>query len=138
MIPGLAGMLAENAKQIQNIGVRSLQVDVPLLQAVKTLIRYSEARSAAGVCGVPAENCYFLDMPFYETGDTLSPAPACLFADAMHICSLRLMSAQAEPYAHQILHALRGIISPSLLADDRCLGGAHLISACTQPVWRCL
>ena len=79
MIPGLAGMLAENAKQIQNIGVRSLQVDVPLLQAVKTLIRYSEARSAAGVCGVPAENCHFLDMPFYETGDTLESCPSVPF-----------------------------------------------------------
>ena len=81
-------MLAENAKQIQSIDLRSLQVDVPLLQTLKTLIRYSEARSAAGVCGVPAGNCHFLDMPFYETGNTLSPAPACLCADAMDILQL--------------------------------------------------
>lgn len=45
-----------------------LQVDMPLLQQVKTLIRYTEATSAAGVCGVPEHRAHFLDMPFYETG----------------------------------------------------------------------
>lgn len=49
-----------------------MQVDSPLLQQVKTLIRYSEARSAAGVCGVPYDHCHFLDMPFYETGEDQS------------------------------------------------------------------
>ncbi len=39
-----------------------------MLQRVKTLIRYTEATSAAGVCGVPADRAHFLDMPFYETG----------------------------------------------------------------------
>ncbi|KAK9918984.1 hypothetical protein WJX75_008480 [Coccomyxa subellipsoidea] len=44
------------------------EVDSPLLQTVKTLIRYTEATSAAGACGVPEERAHFLDMPFYETG----------------------------------------------------------------------
>ncbi|BDA49180.1 probable glucosamine-6-phosphate deaminase at N-terminal half [Coccomyxa sp. Obi] len=44
------------------------EVDTPLLQQIKTLIRYTEATSAAGVCGVPAHRAHFLDMPFYETG----------------------------------------------------------------------
>jgi len=48
-----------------------MQIDDPFLQKVKTLIRYTEARSAAGVCGVPYENCHFLDLPFYETGKGL-------------------------------------------------------------------
>ncbi|CAL5226850.1 g9716 [Coccomyxa viridis] len=44
------------------------QVDDPFLQRVKTLIRYTEARSAAGVCGVSYDKCIFLDLPFYQTG----------------------------------------------------------------------
>ncbi|EIE24760.1 nagb/rpia/CoA transferase-like protein [Coccomyxa subellipsoidea C-169] len=47
---------------------KSGEVDTPRLQQVKTLIRYTEATSAAGVCGVPGERAHFLDMPFYETG----------------------------------------------------------------------
>ncbi|CAL8464055.1 g3590 [Coccomyxa elongata] len=44
------------------------EVDMKLLQQIKTLIRYTEATSAAGVCGVPERRARFLDMPFYETG----------------------------------------------------------------------
>ena len=47
----------------------NVQVDAPYLQRVKALIRYTEARSAAGVCGVAYVNCHFLDMPFYQTGE---------------------------------------------------------------------
>jgi len=43
-------------------------VDSPALQKIKTLIRRSEARSAARYSGVRPENIHFLDMPFYETG----------------------------------------------------------------------
>ncbi|MCZ6837301.1 MAG: glucosamine-6-phosphate deaminase [Planctomycetota bacterium] len=43
-------------------------VDSPDLQAVKTLIRRVEARSAATYSGVSDANIHFLDMPFYETG----------------------------------------------------------------------
>jgi len=43
-------------------------VDSPEVQAVKTLIRRSEAISAASLCGVPRERCHFLEMPFYQTG----------------------------------------------------------------------
>ena len=44
------------------------QVDSDELQVAKTLIRRSEARSAARYSGVKTENIHFLDMPFYETG----------------------------------------------------------------------
>ncbi len=54
------------------------QVDTPRLQQVKTLIRYTEATSAAGVCGVPEERAHFLDMPFYETGALPNPKLTCL------------------------------------------------------------
>ena len=43
-------------------------VDSDEVQAVKTLIRKIEAIAAAKFCGVPRENCHFLNMPFYETG----------------------------------------------------------------------
>ncbi len=44
------------------------QVDTPELQRIKTLIRRTEARSAARYSGVRPEHIHFLDMPFYETG----------------------------------------------------------------------
>jgi glucosamine-6-phosphate deaminase len=44
------------------------EIDSPDLQRIKSLIRRSEARSAAKYSGVRPENIHFLDMPFYETG----------------------------------------------------------------------
>ena len=35
---------------------------------IKALIRWSEAKAAAGVCGCKEENLHFLDLPFYRTG----------------------------------------------------------------------
>ena len=43
-------------------------VDPPELQAVKGLIRRTEARAGARYSGVKPENIHFLDLPFYETG----------------------------------------------------------------------
>ncbi|NDC64478.1 MAG: glucosamine-6-phosphate deaminase, partial [Planctomycetia bacterium] len=43
-------------------------VDPPELQAVKGLIRRTEARAAARYSGVKPGNIHFLDLPFYETG----------------------------------------------------------------------
>ena len=44
------------------------QIDSESVRIVKTLIRRSEAKSGARLCGLPAERCHFLDLPFYETG----------------------------------------------------------------------
>jgi len=44
------------------------EVDSPEVQAVKTLIRKTEALDAAKFCGVKEDNIHFLDMPFYNTG----------------------------------------------------------------------
>ena len=43
-------------------------VDIPELQAVKGLIRRTEARAGARYSGVKPDNIHFLDLPFYETG----------------------------------------------------------------------
>ncbi len=43
-------------------------VDIPELQAVKGLIRRTEARAAARISGVAEDRIHFLDLPFYETG----------------------------------------------------------------------
>ena len=43
-------------------------VDLPELQAVKGLIRRTEARAGARYSGVKPDNIHFLDLPFYETG----------------------------------------------------------------------
>jgi glucosamine-6-phosphate deaminase len=43
-------------------------VDKPEVRAIKALIRRTEARDAAGFCGLPERNTHFLDMPFYDTG----------------------------------------------------------------------
>lgn len=44
------------------------QVDIDEIKTIKGLIRRTEARAGAKYSGVPAENCHFLDLPFYETG----------------------------------------------------------------------
>jgi glucosamine-6-phosphate deaminase len=43
-------------------------VDIPELQAVKGLIRRTEARAGARYSGVKPDHVHFLDLPFYETG----------------------------------------------------------------------
>jgi len=43
-------------------------VDIPELQAVKALIRRTEARAGARYSGVKPDKIHFLDLPFYETG----------------------------------------------------------------------
>lgn len=48
--------------------------DDPEVLRIKTLIRWSEAKNAAGVCGCKEENLHFLDLPFYQTG-TIAKRP---------------------------------------------------------------
>ena len=48
--------------------------DEPEVLRIKTLIRWSEAKNAAGVCGCKEENLHFLDLPFYQTG-TIAKRP---------------------------------------------------------------
>ncbi|MFB3892640.1 MAG: glucosamine-6-phosphate deaminase [Phycisphaerae bacterium] len=43
-------------------------IDTPEVQAIKALIRRTEAVAAAAYCGIPEDRCHFLDMPFYNTG----------------------------------------------------------------------
>ncbi len=43
-------------------------VDTRQVQAIKGLIRRTEAIDAARYCGVPEQNIHFLDLPFYNTG----------------------------------------------------------------------
>jgi glucosamine-6-phosphate deaminase len=62
-----AGAVAEKIRAF----LRSKQagaVDLPELQAVKGLIRRTEARAGARYSGVKPDNIHFLDLPFYETG----------------------------------------------------------------------
>jgi glucosamine-6-phosphate deaminase len=44
------------------------QVDSPMLQQIKGLIRRGEARAAGKECGALVEHLHFQDLPFYETG----------------------------------------------------------------------
>ena len=57
----------------------TLQVDSKEVQQIKSMIRSSEARSAARTCGCDVDNLHFLDMPFYETGKLGSPARHCRY-----------------------------------------------------------
>ena len=49
--------------------------DVKKVLAIKELIRWSEAKAAAGVCGCREENLHFLDLPFYRTGTVVKNPP---------------------------------------------------------------
>ncbi len=44
------------------------QVDSDQVMKIKTVIRQGEARAAARYCGVDLARVYFLNMPFYQTG----------------------------------------------------------------------
>jgi glucosamine-6-phosphate deaminase len=44
------------------------EVDQPMIQKFKGLIRKGEAMAACRYCGVKEENAYFQNLPFYETG----------------------------------------------------------------------
>jgi glucosamine-6-phosphate deaminase len=48
--------------------------DCDAVLKIKTLIRWSEAKAAATVCGCKEENLHFLDLPFYQTG-TIAKRP---------------------------------------------------------------
>lgn len=43
-------------------------IDPSEVRQIKTLIRWSEARAADRVCGIPEERVHFLNLPFYDTG----------------------------------------------------------------------
>jgi glucosamine-6-phosphate deaminase len=68
------GLGVETAGQLLNKLVKQIKekkpgaVDSPEVQRIKGLIRRGEAKAACHYIGIPSENIYFLDMPFYETG----------------------------------------------------------------------
>jgi glucosamine-6-phosphate deaminase len=43
-------------------------MDTPEIQAIKALIRRTEAAAAAKFCSIEEKNIHFLDLPFYNTG----------------------------------------------------------------------
>ncbi len=51
------------------------QPDDPVVSELKSLLRWSEAKAAAAVCGIPDHQLHFLDLPFYRTG-TIAKKPA--------------------------------------------------------------
>src|SRR5262249_42413967 len=50
------------------------QLDTEDLLRIKKLIRETEARASALACGIPPEQCEFMDLRFYRTG-TIAKAP---------------------------------------------------------------
>ena len=49
--------------------------DIDEVLHIKELIRWSEAKAAAMVCGCEEENLHFLDLPFYRTGTVRKKSP---------------------------------------------------------------
>jgi len=64
----------DQSPQLKERVIRSLEGKAPgspdteEVLRIKALIRWSEAKSAAMVCGCAEENLHFLDLPFYRTG----------------------------------------------------------------------
>jgi len=50
------------------IGKKAGDIDIDATLKIKSLIRWSEAKSAAAKVGCPPQHCHFLDLPFYRTG----------------------------------------------------------------------
>jgi len=49
--------------------------DSQAVRRIKAAIRWSEAKSAASVCGIKEENLHFLALPFYQTGTITKKPP---------------------------------------------------------------
>ncbi|MDZ7620605.1 MAG: glucosamine-6-phosphate deaminase [Patescibacteria group bacterium] len=68
------GIDEEKTPQLESQVVQSLaskgpgEPDHDTVLKIKALIRWSEAKAAAGVCGCKEEHLHFLDLPFYQTG----------------------------------------------------------------------
>jgi len=59
------------------------EADSPEVQAIKSLIRRTEAIAAARYCGLSEDRIHFLDMPFYNTGVVEKHA---IHADDVAVC----------------------------------------------------
>jgi glucosamine-6-phosphate deaminase len=70
----LFGIDREKSEAVERRVMESLavkkpgDVDIEASLMIKSLIRWSEAKAAAEKVGCAAENCHFLDLPFYRTG----------------------------------------------------------------------
>jgi glucosamine-6-phosphate deaminase len=54
---------------LQSLGKKAAgEPDSPTVLAIKALVRWSEAKAGAVVCGCREEHLHFLDLPFYRTG----------------------------------------------------------------------
>lgn len=68
------GIDTEKTPQLESQVMQSLankgpgDADHETVLKIKALIRWSEAKSAASVCGCKEEHLHFLDLPFYQTG----------------------------------------------------------------------
>jgi glucosamine-6-phosphate deaminase len=62
-----AGSLKERVNQFLD-AKQPTEPDTPEVRKVKAVIRATEARAAALVCGIPPEQCEFMDLRFYHTG----------------------------------------------------------------------
>jgi len=67
--------------------------DIDAVRQIKSLIRWSEAKSGAFVCGCREEHLHFLDLPFYRTG-TIAKNP--VGADDVRILRELLERVQPE------------------------------------------
>ncbi|HYR31007.1 MAG TPA: PIG-L family deacetylase, partial [Gemmatimonadales bacterium] len=74
---GALGLDAERARAIRAAVEAGLErkapgdVDTPLVQTLKKVIRESEAIAALEAAGLPRSAARFLDLPFYRTGEVL-------------------------------------------------------------------
>jgi glucosamine-6-phosphate deaminase len=70
----------ERTRELETEVARSLkqkpsgQPDSDAVLAIKAMIRWSEAKQGAMVCGIPENQLHFLDLPFYRTG-TIAKKP---------------------------------------------------------------
>ncbi|MGY8767915.1 MAG: glucosamine-6-phosphate deaminase [Pirellulales bacterium] len=70
----LFGIDVEKSKEVETAVSESLkskipgQSDIELVQQIKGLIRWGEAKAGAIQAGCEEENLHFLDLPFYRTG----------------------------------------------------------------------
>ena len=100
------------------------EIDSPEIQAIKGLIRRTEAIDAARFCGLTEEKVHFLDMPFYDSGQvqklTVGDNDIAAVKHVLHACKPEVLFAAGDMSDPHGTHLL--CLQAALLALEEYVG----------------
>ncbi|MFC1782785.1 glucosamine-6-phosphate deaminase [Planctomycetota bacterium] len=103
------------------------EIDSPEIQAIKGLIRRTEAIDAARFCGLTEEKVHFLDMPFYDSGQVqkliVSENDIAAVKHVLHACKPAVLFAAGDMSDPHGTHRL--CLQAALLALEEYVGAGY-------------